>query len=107
MSWRKLAVISKRSLNNSTGTCHGPRPFLGKHFFSIALTVTAACPTRTQPRLAGCKKDVDCKGTRVCNAGRCVELHAGPPKSVGGGTRPFQPPTPSGGSPPFAMGRGD
>lgn len=32
-----------------------------------------AAPTAPAPATAGCTKDVECKGDRICEAGRCVE----------------------------------
>lgn len=32
-----------------------------------------AAPTAPAPATAGCTKDVECKGDRICEAGRCIE----------------------------------
>jgi outer membrane protein assembly factor BamB len=75
----------------------------------LAAAVGGGCPG-PGPRLTGCAKDVDCKGSRVCELGRCVEpfgWSGGPDGGVGlaaegdaGKPRPIGPP-------PFAMGRGN
>jgi outer membrane protein assembly factor BamB len=41
---------------------------------ALVLVVAAGCKPRAQPEGApsGCVKDTDCKGDRVCEAGRCV-----------------------------------
>jgi outer membrane protein assembly factor BamB len=79
---------------------------------SVLVWVACAAP---QQQLSPCAKDVDCKGTRVCELGVCIAPRpstgavtiypgdAGPPDP----SVDAAPPPPPPGPPPLAQGRGD
>lgn len=74
----------------------------------IALLLAASgCPAPAPTASAGCTKDADCKGNRVCSGGACVEPpHPDPPHPPPQPppvTPPPQPPTPP---PPSGGGAG-
>ena len=55
-----------------THSCRGRLP-------ALAVTWAALAMIQSRPASAGCTRDVECKGARVCEDGRCVN----PPRDVG------------------------
>src|SRR6185295_1738217 len=73
-------------------------PFLA----TLVTSISSCAGAPSRPAVpAGCAKDTDCKGERVCERGACVEPAPPPPPPVDAAP----PPRPAG-PPPYAMARG-